>query len=177
MHGGRVEAHSAGPGQGSEFVLHLPVLPDAPASGEAPVTREREASARGLRIMVVEDNQDSAESLSMVLQLWGHEVCVAFDGTTALDLAERFAPDVILSDLGLPGLDGYALARRLREHPAFGGAVLVALSGYGRDEDKRRALDAGFDHHLVKPPDLDALAEMLGRVAVASAERPVRTLH
>src|SRR5205823_2302062 len=96
-------------------------------------------------------------------------VRVARDGLAALDIAASWQPDVVLSDLGLPGMDGYALARRLREMPALGRAVLIALSGYGRDEDRRQAFDAGFDHHLVKPPDLEGLAALLARVAAARA--------
>jgi len=113
----------------------------------------------------------------MVLQLWGHEPRVAYDGMAALEAAEQFAPDVILSDVGLPGMDGYELARRFRAHSAFGRTVLIALSGYGREADKRRALEAGFDHHLVKPPDFDTLAALLGRVAVGLEERRPPTLH
>jgi CheY-like chemotaxis protein len=178
MHGGRVEARSGGLGHGSEFVVRLPVLgsalPEAatrPPAGAPPVTGRR------LKVLVVEDSQDTAESLTMLLELWGHEVRVAFDGLAALEVAEQLVPDVILSDLGLPGMDGYELARRLRGHPRFGRAVLVALTGYGQEEDKWRALDAGFDHHLVKPPDLTELADLLARVIVREAEGRPRTLH
>ena len=111
----------------------------------------------------------------MMLGLWGYAVETAFDGLAALELAARDTPDVILSDLGLPGMDGYELARRLRQRPGLEDVVLVALSGYGRDEDKQRALDAGFDHHLVKPPDLDLLANLLRGVAGTSGE-PTRAL-
>jgi PAS domain S-box-containing protein len=175
MHGGRVEARSPGPMQGSEFIVHLPALAHGlPEPGE-PGFQARGAPARALRILVVEDNTDAAEGLAVVLQIWGHDPQLAYDGVTALELAERTRPDVVLSDLGLPGMDGYELARRLRARPAFGRAVLIALSGYGRAEDKRRALEAGFDHHLVKPPDLDALEELLGRVArTPAAERSDR---
>jgi PAS domain S-box-containing protein len=179
LHGGRVEARSAGVGEGSEFLVYLPILqpalgepsePPAPHAGEGRRTRP-------LRVLVVEDNTDAAESLALVLRMWGHEVEVAYDGTAALHCGERLTPDVIISDVGLPGMDGYELARRLRRHPTFGGAVLVALSGYARDEDKRSALAAGFDHHFVKPPDLAALAELLGRVRVAAETGRPRTLH
>ena len=112
-----------------------------------------------------------------ILELWGHTVEIAFDGASALELAERFAPDVIVSDLGLPGMDGFDLARELRRQPAFGRVVLVAMSGYGREEDKRRALEAGFDHHLVKPPDLGALSELFGRVAQSGRASSARTVH
>jgi signal transduction histidine kinase len=174
LHGGRVAATSAGVGLGSEFVVYLPALP-----GTMPATDSRLAQAppggRRLRVLVVEDNQDAAESLTTLLQLWGHDVRVAYDGLAALRLAEAEAPDVILSDIGLPGMDGYELARQLRARPAFGRVVLVALSGYGRDEDRRMAAEAGFDHHLVKPPELDTLLQLIGNVA-AGPIRP-RTLH
>ena len=127
------------------------------------------------RDLIVEDNQDSAESLAMMLGLWGHAVETASDGLAALESVTRREPDVVLSDLGLPGMDGYELARRLRQRPGLQDAVLVALSGYGREEDKCRALDAGFDHHLVKPPDLDVLAELLGRIA-GRPDEPTRAL-
>ncbi len=179
LHGGRVEARSPGVGQGSEFLVYLPTL--APALADAGPDRDT-ASAQprresGLRILVVEDNADAAESLAMVLGVWGHHVEVALDAMAALDYGDRFTPDVIISDVGLPGMNGYELARRLREHRTFGRAVLIALSGYARDEDRRQALAAGFDHHLVKPPDLDALAELLGRVRVGTAEGRPRVLH
>ncbi|HJQ83982.1 MAG TPA: MASE1 domain-containing protein [Candidatus Binatia bacterium] len=177
LHGGRVEAHSPGLGKGSEFVVHLPArpvsLPEAPLGAPG----ARSSTAAGLKVLVVEDNQDAAEGLAAVLGLWGHDVRLAFDGAAALEAAESWSPDVIVSDLGLPGMDGYELARRLRERPAFGKAVLVALSGYGQAEDRRRALDAGFDHHLVKPADLAALADILSGVAAGPAERPSRTVH
>jgi PAS domain S-box-containing protein len=177
LHGGRVEARSAGPGQGSEFVVRLPALPpilDAPT--EVPPARQQEARGASLRILVVEDNVDAAEALAMVLTLWGHEVRIAYDGLAALQVAESYQADVIISDVGLPNMDGYEVARRLRAHGGYGQAVLIAISGYGRDEDKRLALEAGFDHHFVKPPDLDQLGDLLGRVA-ASAPAHARTLH
>jgi CheY-like chemotaxis protein len=171
LHGGRVAATSPGVGLGSEFVIRLPTLPDA-AAGVAEPAERPSASGRRLRILVVEDNHDAAESLTALLELWGHEVRVAYDGLAALRLAEAAAPDVILSDIGLPGMDGYELARQLRARPMFGRVLLVALSGYGRDEDRRLAAEAGFDHHLVKPPDLDTLMRLIGNVAAAT-QRPL----
>jgi CheY-like chemotaxis protein len=174
LHGGRVAVTSGGAGLGSEFVVYLSALPGTmPATA---VGAERGTSAdRRLRILVVEDNADAAESLTALLQLWGHEVRVAYDGLAALRLAEAETPDVILSDIGLPGMDGYELARQLRARPAFGRVVLVALSGYGRDEDRRQAAEAGFDHHLVKPPEMDTLLQLIGNVSVGQI-RP-RVLH
>ncbi len=178
MHGGRVEVRSEGTGRGSEFTVTLPMLADelpAPADESSPSGDV--AGTRGLRVLVVEDNVDMAESLATLLSAWGHEVHLAYDAASALTIAARARPEVVLSDLGLPGMDGYELARRLRAEPAFGKVVLVALSGYGRAEDQRRALDAGFDHHLVKPPDLARLAELLGRVATPATEGRARVLH
>jgi two-component system CheB/CheR fusion protein len=176
MHGGRVEAHSAGPGLGSEFMVHLPCSP-ATVSEREPRTATASMPARRLKVLIVEDNRDAAETLASILKLWGHTVETAFEGTGALEVAERFEPDVIVSDLGLPGMDGFDLARQLRRQPAFGRVVLVAMSGYGREEDKRRALEAGFDHHLVKPPDLTVLSELFGRVAQSAQSRSARTVH
>jgi CheY-like chemotaxis protein len=119
---------------------------------------EREGFRR--RILVVDDSQDSAESLALLLELHGHEVRTAFAGPAALETASAFCPDVVLLDIGLPGMDGYEVARRLRaEH---GGCRLIALTGYGRDDDRRRSREAGFDHHLVKPVDLEELTRLLG---------------
>lgn len=128
-------------------------------------------------MLVIEDNKDAAETLGEILELWGHEVRLAFDGVTAIEIAERFGPDVIISDIGLPGMNGFEVARQLRQHPAFGRVVLVAMSGYGREDDKRRAFDAGFDHHLVKPADVGALSELFGRVAQSVSQRSPRTVH
>jgi CheY-like chemotaxis protein len=159
-----VEAHSDGPGRGSEFVVHLPIrtLPERAGTttdGVPPLPAE---GAR--RVLVVEDNRDAAEGLATLLEVWGYEVRVAHDASAALDLLAAAPADVVVSDLGLPGIDGYELARRIRDaQGADGRPLLVALSGYGQDEDRRRALDAGFDDHLVKPPDIDALARCLAR--------------
>lgn len=178
MHGGRVAVRSEGTGLGSEFTVALPMLADevsaAVVETDAPSSV---AGVHGLRVLVVEDNVDMAESLATLLSTWGHEVHLAYDAASAIAMAARVRPEVVLSDLGLPGMDGYELARRLRAEPAFGKVVLVALSGYGRAEDQRRALDAGFDHHLVKPPDLARLAELLGRVATPAIEGRPRVLH
>jgi PAS domain S-box-containing protein len=162
LHGGRVEAHPAPDGRGSEFVVSLPVA--AAAGAPEPPPRVL-AGANGARrcVLLVEDNEDAAESLARVLELWGHQVRVASDGPGALTELAGAEADVILSDLGLPGMDGYELARRIRAMPRGRGAVLIALSGYGQDEDHRRALAAGFDHHMVKPPDLGALAALLAQ--------------
>jgi signal transduction histidine kinase/CheY-like chemotaxis protein len=161
MHGGTVEARSAGVGQGSEFVVRLPVLsrplPPLPRepSGVKPVaTVER-------RILVVDDNPDAADSLAVLLKLSGHEVHVAHDGLEAVEAAAKFQPDVILLDIGLPRLNGYEAARRIRNQQRDRSVILVALTGWGQDEDRRRSEEAGFDAHMVKPVDPAALSNLL----------------
>jgi CheY-like chemotaxis protein len=115
-------------------------------------------------VLIVEDNADAAESLMMLIEVLGHRVRVAHDGVTALDAARREPPDIMLVDIGLPGMDGYELARRLRDHGALADTMLIALTGYGREEDRRCALAAGFDHHLVKPIEFDVLRQLLAPV-------------
>jgi signal transduction histidine kinase/DNA-binding response OmpR family regulator len=158
MHAGSVQAFSAGANLGSEFVVRLPLLPDEcfeRASGNG-VTEALVQGARH-RILVVDDNADAAESLALLLQIAGHEVQSCHDGPAALAAAQAFQPDIILLDIGLPGMDGHEVARRLRAQKEFEKVLLVALTGYGQDEDQRRSREAGFDHHLVKPVEPEAL--------------------
>src|SRR5262249_38848592 len=150
LHHGRVEAHSDGLGKGAEFVVRLPATVARPDDGPAPSAAEKTAAA-GTRVLLGEDNLDAAESLMMLLELLGHRVRVAHDGPTALEAARANVPDVMLVDIGLPGMDGYEVAQEVRQDAALRRVVLVALTGYGRDEDRARALAAGFDYHLVKP--------------------------
>jgi CheY-like chemotaxis protein len=157
-HGGTVEAYSDGPGRGSEFVVRLPVLGEVPPAAAAPPAG-RPAAGGCLRVLLVDDNTDGADSLAALVRLAGHEARVAHDGPGALEAAAAFRPQVVVLDIGLPGLTGYEVARRLRADPDLAGAALVAVTGYGRDEDRERARAAGFDHHLVKPV---AFAELLG---------------
>jgi signal transduction histidine kinase/ActR/RegA family two-component response regulator len=162
MHGGRVEAFSDGPGQGSEFTLRLPVL--TPGNAAQEVYDGPEIAAAGSvsrRVLVVDDNADSAETVASLLRAWKHEVKVAYDGPSALELARSYQPDVVLLDIGLPGMDGYQVARQLRRQPGFARVVLVAMTGYGREEDFRRSREAGFDQHLVKPIDASLLKRTL----------------
>jgi CheY-like chemotaxis protein len=161
MHDGTVEARSEGPGRGSEFVVRLPLqLEMAEAAPQAtPAAMERAAVAR--RMLVVDDNVDSAESLAMLLQVSGHETHMAHDGLEAVAAAERYRPEVVLLDIGLPSLNGYDAARRIRERPWGKDMVLVALTGWGQEADRRESKDAGFDLHMVKPVDLDALTSLL----------------
>jgi signal transduction histidine kinase len=164
MHGGVVEAHSAGPGKGSEFVVRLPVSgqPEGEGGdkrGAGPPSAVPKDSPC-LHVLVVDDNRDTAESLALLLRLWGHEVRTAHDGVSGLKAARSYRPQIVLLDIGLPGLDGYEVARQLRGE--FGrGMRLVAITGYGLEEDRRKAEQAGFDAHLVKPADLAVLQEQL----------------
>ena len=113
------------------------------------------------RLLVVDDNKDAAESMSMLLEMWGHEVAFAFDGPSALETAEQWQPEAVFLDIGLPGMDGYEVAERLRELPHAKDAVLIAITGYGQDDDRLRSVRAGIDHHLVKPVAPDALRSLL----------------
>jgi PAS domain S-box-containing protein len=160
QHGGRVEAFSEGSGRGSEFVVRLPLSAE-PARDVVAVTPLPAVAPSQRRIMVVDDNADAADTLAMVLSLRGYEVRVARDGPSALDTARDFQPELVLLDIGLPGMDGYAVARALRSGPAVNPLRLVALTGYGRDEDRRRSAEAGFDDHLVKPISPDELLHLL----------------
>jgi PAS domain S-box-containing protein len=152
LHGGTVEAQSEGPGKGSEFIVRLPTLP-ARAPNAAAEGKGRYASSP-CRVLVVDDNKDAAESLAMLLRVAGHDVRTANDGLTALEMAKIFRPEVVLLDIGLPRMDGYEVARLLRKQPGLEGAVLIAVTGYGQEEDRRRTREAGLNAHLVKPVDL-----------------------
>jgi signal transduction histidine kinase/ActR/RegA family two-component response regulator len=169
MHGGKVEAFSAGLGCGSEFVVRLPALEEQGEAEPAPVEPgQRAPRGAGRRVLVVDDNLDSAETLGTVLEIAGHEVWLAHDGEEALVLVERHRPEAVLLDIGLPKLDGYEVARRLRLDPGNDGILLVAVTGYGKEEDRDRGRLAGFDHHLVKPVDLEALRDLLAASTSAS---------
>ncbi len=160
LHGGTVEANSAGPGSGSEFVVRLPAgQPPPPTPAET--APGQAAAPPGRRILVVDDNQDTAQTLALLLQLQGHETRAAYDGAAALETARGFRPDVVLLDLGLPRMDGYEVARRLRSQPGAAPLFLVALTGWGQAEDRRRTREAGFDCHLVKPVDAAELQNLL----------------
>ncbi|HYC47461.1 MAG TPA: ATP-binding protein [Burkholderiales bacterium] len=159
MHGGEISARSEGPGKGSEFIVRLP-LAEQPAAAPAPATSGPAVGA-SRRVLIVDDNADSARSLEILLGLAGHIVRSAHDGAEALVAAAEFRPDVILLDIGLPEIDGYEVARRIRSEPWAGKTMLVALTGWGQDSDRERSRDAGFDHHLVKPADLGLLTSLL----------------
>jgi signal transduction histidine kinase/ActR/RegA family two-component response regulator len=167
LHGGSVEAHSEGPGRGSEFLVRLSIHPPARATHAAQGDSQQAAAPRH-RILVVDDNRDAADSLALLLTLQGSEVRTAYDGLEAIEAAAAFDPDVVLSDLGMPRMNGYEAAQKIREQ-CSGKVVLVAMTGWGQEEDKRKSSEAGFDFHLVKPVDLDDLEELL-----ASLEAPDR---
>jgi CheY-like chemotaxis protein len=203
LHGGSVEARSEGPGRGSEFIVRLPAMteprpsriseaPPAPppelptrlpdplatvveGSGPAPGP---EGGAPGRRVLVVDDSDSSAQSMAMILRLEGYEVQVAYDGETARGLIRRFRPEAVLSDIGLPGIDGHELARRIRQDPGLSAGVrlVAALTGYAGPEARRRSHEAGFDHHLVKPIDPEAVLALLASLEWRSPSLAVESL-
>ena len=166
MHGGTVGVSSPGPDRGSEFVVRLPAPPKASAAASlARVAGNEAGAARPLRVLVTDDNADSADSLALLLRLEGHDVRTANDGPKALEAARGFRPHVIFLDIALPnGMDGHEVARRLRQEPGMEKAVLIAITGYGQPEDVARAEAAGMDHHVTKPADPAALRRLLAAV-------------
>jgi PAS domain S-box-containing protein len=167
MHGGSIEARSAGEGQGSEFVVRLPVLskPTAVSSLEP----EAQESLAERRILIVDDNRDSADSLAMLLEITGNKTYMSHDGVEALEAIEKYRPEVVLLDIGLPRLDGHEVCRRVREHPWGKNIVIIALTGWGQEDDRRKSEEAGFNGHLVKPVDYDKLLELLSSLTAQSA--------
>ncbi|RYF37530.1 MAG: response regulator, partial [Comamonadaceae bacterium] len=155
---GTIEAASTGLGQGSTFTLRLPLASPAAVAEER---REQEDLAGGLRVLVIDDNRDSADSATEVLRLLGNEVECAYDGSSGVALARRFRPHMILMDLAMPGMDGYETRRRLAAEGESRETFMVAMTGYGNEEDKRRTRSAGFDAHLTKPVELEALVRLL----------------
>jgi CheY-like chemotaxis protein/anti-sigma regulatory factor (Ser/Thr protein kinase) len=166
LHGGSVTASSPGRGQGSTFTVRLP-LATATHSGESTVPAAPSHQPGQLRVLVVDDNTDAAESLGVLLEMEGHAAHIAHTGRDALAAAPGFAPDVVFLDIGLPDLSGYDVARQLRNMPAGEHALLVALTGWGTQEDRKRTRDAGFDRHLTKPAELAAVEELLRSAALA----------
>src|SRR5262249_59917154 len=164
MHGGHIEARSEGPGRGAEFVLRLPVV--VAAAGPQPTggTEEPAAPKSSLRILIVDDNRDAADSLGMLLRLMGNDTHTAYDGQEGVDVAGEFKPDVVLLDIDLPKLNGNEACRCIREQPWGKKVVLIAVTGWGQEEDRRCSHEAGFDHHMVKPVDLQELMKLLARV-------------
>jgi CheY-like chemotaxis protein len=163
LHGGAITAESEGVGRGSQFVVKLPVV--QPATNVSPATSQpgkvAAAGAGARRILVTDDNRDAANSLAMLLKLGGHQVATAYDGIEAVQKAQEYKPEVILLDIGLPGMNGYEVCRSIREKPWGKDIRIVAVTGWGQEQDRRNTRDAGFDHHLVKPVTVSALSEVL----------------
>ena len=171
MHGGNVEVHSEGTGRGSQFVVRLPLAAKGrPALIQATETKPPHLLA-SRRVLVVDDNRDAAESLGMLLKLLGADVHVVENGPAAFQALTAYQPSVVLLDLGMPGMDGYEVARRIRQIPDFGGVTLIALTGWGQEEDRRRSHEAGFDYHLIKPADVSTLQTLLGSLEGRPAGR------
>jgi len=169
LHGGHVTAHSVGLGRGSTFTVSLPLVPAPPAK---PEPQAHPIQIQDARVLVVDDNADAADSLADMLRFLGVQARVARDGPSAVTLAQAFAPDLVFLDIGLPGMDGYQVARRLRELPGLRMRV-VALTGYGSAQDRERSARAGFDSHLVKPVSIDAIEQILrGMVDFVGAAAP-----
>jgi PAS domain S-box-containing protein len=174
LHDGAVDARSEGAGHGSEFIVRLPriVRPAVATPADGDGMAADTVSKR--RLLIVDDNRDSADSLAMLLQVFGHDVRTAYAGDDAIDVAGRHRPDVILLDIGMPKLDGYEACRRIRSEPWGRRMYIIALTGWGQEDDRRRAVEAGFDHHLVKPVDPDDLTELLASLPVTL---PARLAH
>ncbi len=168
MHGGSVEAHSEGPGRGSEFVVRLPLSGVGAPAHASPRAASPSPVLAARRVLVVDDNRDAAESLDTLLQLLGADVQVAYSGPEALEALSTYKPSVVLLDIGMPGMDGHEVARRIRQRPESKDVTLIALTGWGQEEDRDRSQLAGFDHHLIKPADIDALQNLL----VSLEDRP-----
>jgi PAS domain S-box-containing protein len=166
LHGGTLDARSRGPGQGSTFVIRLPAVRTAPAEDDAAQSRPGRSDAR--RVMVVDDNRDAADSATEILRLLGHQVECAYTGPAALELARHFMPDVVLMDLAMPAMSGFETLRLMRSQPGTERVFAIAMTGFGSGEDQRRTEAAGFDAHLVKPADLNALVALLNQAAQSS---------
>jgi CheY-like chemotaxis protein len=163
LHGGTIEVASAGVGQGSEFTVWLPVLHTSGVPALAPPAQAQPDAPARKKVLVVDDNHDGADMLRMALDMLGHDVRCAYDGASAIAEATAFYPDVIVLDIGLPDMDGYAVARAMRRHPASQNALLIAATGWGQQSDRDAAREAGFDAHLVKPVDFTELAGLMER--------------
>jgi CheY-like chemotaxis protein len=175
MHGGRIEAHSAGAGLGSEFRLWLPILS---RHSDAPEDRTPHESANShvtdrRRVLIVDDDTDGADSTAALLGMLGHEVHEARDGESAVHATQAFAPDLILMDIGMPGMDGHEAARRIRQLPLARQPVIVALTGWGNERERRHSREAGIDAHRLKPIDMDSLRQILAELGTRSVDQEV----
>jgi CheY-like chemotaxis protein len=174
LHGGTIEARSAGVGRGSEFIVRVPVGDDGLTVDALLATGAALAPASdAVKVLIADDNRDAADSLAILLRGDGHDIRKAYDGTAALETAQEFRPDVALLDIGMPGLDGYEVAQRIREEPWGQGVTLVALTGWGQAQDKERAMAAGFDHHVTKPVEPERLQALLASAGGSRASRAV----
>jgi CheY-like chemotaxis protein len=173
MHGGRIEAFSEGPGKGSEFTIRLPrsTIEATAEPQRPPVVEPGRRDAKPLRVLVVDDSVDSAESMAIILEMSGYEVRKAHNGPEALHMASDYRPDVVLMDIGMPGMSGHEVAQKMRETSATRDIILIAMTGYGRQVDREQSRAAGFDHHLVKPLDFEKLNEVL-TASTGSGKRP-----
>ena len=167
MHGGRVEAASAGPGQGSTFTFVVPLAPERAGAGATPVAGDAPRGSKPRRVLVVDDNHDAADSTGMLLGTLGAEARVAYDGESGLAAIKAWQPDAVLLDLGMPGMDGFEVARRIRADSDLARLPVIALTGWGQRQDRQRTREAGFDHHLVKPADPQALRAVLESLAAS----------
>ncbi|HEV2834302.1 MAG TPA: ATP-binding protein, partial [Pyrinomonadaceae bacterium] len=169
MHGGSIEARSAGEGHGSEFIVRLPIL-TVPA-GKTSAEPELAEAAPQRHVLIVDDNRDSADSLAMLLEITGNKIYMAHDGLEAVEAIEKYRPEVVLLDIGLPNLDGHEVCRRVREQPWGKDIVVIALTGWGQADDRRKSEEAGFNGHLVKPVDYDQLLELLESLSKPAVSR------
>jgi len=173
MHGGTIEAASEGHGKGSQFVVTLPLAMEAAIPQEVPPAASN-GGRTGKRILIADDNTDVVEAFEVMLRMLGHEVEIAHDGIQALEIAERSHPEVIVLDIGMPQLNGYDAARRIRQMPWSENAVLIALTGWGDEKDRRKSEDAGFDVHLVKPVDPVTLGNLLDTIEPQSTKQELK---
>ncbi len=164
LHGGTLTGSSAGLGKGSQFTLRLPVVAHARPELRPAAGAPQAVAASGLRLLVVDDNADAADALATLLRLYGHEVCVVYDGASALRQVEATRPELVFLDIGMPVMDGFEVTRRIRSMPGFEKTPIAALSGWGQSEDRKRSAEAGCDYHLVKPPDFKEIEALLARV-------------
>ena len=165
MHDGRIVVTSPGPGQGTEVEIRLPMTPGAGRAAAPGCRRCRSSAGRHLRVLIVEDNLDAAEMLDLLVTELGHVTRVAHDGASAITAATEFAPDVVIMDIGLPVMNGYAVVKTLRERPEFANVHFAAVTGWGQDEDRRKAREAGFDSHFTKPLSPAMLEALLASIA------------
>jgi signal transduction histidine kinase len=169
MHGGRITVHSEGLGKGSEFMVHLPTIPDGDETAEAPAPQTPAAAGTGLHILIVEDNDALAQTTGWMVEMLGHDYRLAANGPDAMSLAAEYRPNVVMMDIGLPGMNGYDLCAAMRTDPLFEDTIFIAQTGWGQDEHRQRAKEAGFHHHMVKPLYLEALETLLRQIEAERA--------